>query len=69
MNKNKKILDSVSYKLSAECITVKLSAYSIRDNIRKIPMDSGKFHVMLVFIGGNAFTVELIALLEYVDNF
>ena len=36
---------SVSYELSAACITVKLLAYSIRDDIRKIPMDCGKFHM------------------------
>ena len=35
----------VPYELSAECIIVKLSAYSIRDDNRKIPIDCGKCHV------------------------
>ena len=35
----------VLYKLSAEYIIVKLSAYSIRDDNRKIPIDCGKCHV------------------------
>ena len=39
---------SVSYELSAEYIIVKLSERSIRDSIRKIPKDCGKFHVTLL---------------------
>ena len=35
----------VPYELSAEYIIVKLSAYSIRDDNRKIPIDCGKYHV------------------------
>ena len=35
----------VPYELSAEYIIVKLSAYSIRDDNRKIPIDCGKCHV------------------------
>ena len=35
----------VSYELLAEYIIVKLSAYSIRDDNRKIPIDCGKCHV------------------------
>ena len=35
----------VLYELSAECNIVKLSAYSIRDDNRKIPIDCGKCHV------------------------
>ena len=35
----------VPYELSAECIIVKLSAYSILDDNRKIPIDCGKCHV------------------------
>ena len=38
-------LTIVPYELSAECIIVKLSAYSIRDDNRKIPIDCGKCHV------------------------
>ena len=33
------------YELSAENIIIKLSAYSIRDYNRKIPIDCGKCHV------------------------
>ena len=36
---------SVPYKLSAEYIIAKSSAYSIRDYNRKIPIDYGKYHV------------------------
>ena len=39
------LLAIVPYKLSAEYISVKLSAYSIRDDNRKIPIDCGKCHV------------------------
>ena len=35
----------VPYELSAEYIIVKLLAYSIRDDNRKIPIDCGKCHV------------------------
>ena len=35
----------VPYELSAECIIVKLSAYSILDDNRKSPIDCGKCHV------------------------
>ena len=35
----------VPYELSAEYTIVKLSAYSIRDDNRKIPIDYGKCHV------------------------
>ena len=35
----------VPYESSAECIIVKLSAYSIQDDNRKIPIDCGKCHV------------------------
>ena len=35
----------IPYKLSAEYIIDKLSAYSIRDDNRKIPIDYGKCHV------------------------
>ena len=35
----------VPYELSAEYIIDKLSAYSIRDDNRKIPIDCGKCHV------------------------
>ena len=35
----------VPYELSAEFIIIKLSAYSIRDDNRKIPIDCGKCHV------------------------
>ena len=35
----------VPYELSAECIIVKLSAYSILDDNWKIPIDCGKCHV------------------------
>ena len=35
----------VPYELSAEYIINKLSAYSIRDDNRKIPIDCGKCHV------------------------
>ena len=39
------ITSIVPYELSAECIIVKLSAYSILDDNRKIPIDCGKCHV------------------------
>ena len=35
----------VPYEFSAEYIIDKLSAYSIRDDNRKIPIDCGKCHV------------------------
>ena len=35
----------VPYELSAEYIIDKLSAYSIRDDNRKIPIDCGKCHM------------------------
>ena len=35
----------VPYELSAECIIVRLSAYSILDDNRKSPIDCGKCHV------------------------
>ena len=42
---NIRITGIVPYELSAEYIIDKLSAYSIRDDNRKIPIDCGKCHV------------------------
>ena len=39
------LIHIVPYELSAEYIIDKLSAYSIRDDNRKIPIDCGKCHV------------------------
>ena len=38
-------ISSVPYKLLAEYIIAKSSAYSIRDDNQKIPIDCGKYHV------------------------